>query len=175
MKKILFLLVLAASLTIGLLTQSGCKTVTTITTDPNGNQVTNAVVVFDPIAAQNAISGIAELGVYLAVKQDTNTIAYFQLAATTINGLANAGQFDPVKIEQELNALNVNGLSGPYAQLGVRAALIFYKTAFATVLSEKLDQVKNLKPILLALSGGITSGLSGVGIETKYHLPPTRR
>jgi hypothetical protein len=170
MKK-MFLSLLAVGLIAGCLSQTGCKSVQTVTTDPNGNVVTNAVVVFDPIAAQATISGIAELGVYLAVQQDPSTAAYFKLAVVTLNGLANANTFDPAAIEKALNDLAIKELKNPYAIVGVRAALIFYKNAFSTVVSEKLDQVQNLKPMLLALSGGISSGLSGFNVEIKYNLP----
>jgi hypothetical protein len=174
MKKLLFSLSVVAALAVGLFSQTGCKTVQTVTTDPFGTIVTNEVVVFDSVAAQATVSSMAELGVYMAVMQDTNTIPYFKLAVTALNSLIVEGQFDPGAIEARLKALEVEGLQNPYAMLGVRGALIFYKNAFSTVVAHKLDQTAVLKPILIALSTGISSGMSGQNVQIKYNLPPRK-
>lgn len=145
----------------------GCKTVQT----PNPDGTTNSSVVFDPVAAQATVASIAEIGTYMAVRDNPQSAKYLSLAVVTINSFVQEGQFDPAEIERKLVALKIDGLEDPYAVMGVRAALIFYKNAYASVVAQKLDKAGNLKPILVALSSGISAGLSSASVEVKYNLP----
>lgn len=145
----------------------GCKTVTSNT----GQQA----IIFDPVAAQATASSLAEIGVYLGIQQDPSLKPVFKLAAVAINNLAVNGKFNPAEVEQAINGLAADDLKKPYVAIGLRSALILYKNAFSTAVAQKLDQPAALKPILLAIANGITSGIGGANVELKYNLPPRTR
>jgi hypothetical protein len=144
---------------------TGCKTTAVVT-----NNTTNTVVTFDLQTATNLINGVASLGVYTATQPGTGNpalVPYFRLAAATIGGLTDANTFDPNTIETALTKLSISGLNTEYGVLAIKAALLIYQTAFASVVSQQLDQVTYLKPILMSLTEGIQLGLSSTTSSAK--------
>lgn len=140
---------------IGVIFLSGCTTTTTTT--PAGQTVTTTML--DTNAVISAIQNVVPAAVKAAVNKDPNCGPYLKQVAVLFRAAAMRGDFDPKMIQDSLSQISIKELRTDEAALAEQAALGLYQAFAAQVVSQKLDQVVWLRPVLDALSRAIVAGL----------------
>lgn len=126
----------------------------------------NANAYINPSNTAVIVEGTVEIATLYAMKQDTNTIQYFLAAASALDLILDNGVVDPQQVRETL-AQATAGDSSAETWLVIAAGLNVYRVFAANVVSEKLDQVEYLRPVLIGFRNGIKKGLLGPGVLAK--------
>lgn len=150
-------LTLSAIVAIAALT--GCTTTNPGTTPPPA-QTNTPLSRFDITNTAIAIEGAVEVATLYAIQENPETRKYFVAALTALDLALDGGIVDPQEVREAI-AQNFSEESAQEAWLAVVAGLNIYRAYGARVVSERLDQVQYLRPVLSALRAGILHGLNG--------------
>lgn len=115
---------------------------------------------FDITNAAIAIEGAAEVATLYAIQENPDTRKYFVAAVTALDLALDGGTISPQEVREAI-AQNFEGDAGQEAWLAIVAGLNIYRAYGARVVSERLDQVQYLRPVLMALRTGILHALTG--------------
>jgi len=136
----------------------GCTTTSkTVVTNGQTNVVQTTTLDADRTAA--LVREILPVGVSVAVKQDPNSVAYFEAAEVVINAALDSGNYDAATLSDSLGKISVKELRTPEAEASIQAALGIYRAFFAKAVTDKVDQAAWVAPVLRAISDGIKAGL----------------
>jgi hypothetical protein len=160
------LLTLCAAASMVIAIGCGCKTVQTVTTDSNGNSVTNVSKTLDVPRAASMGKQAATVATTEVLKEHPEWRAQFELAESDLRTLATSpsiGLQDILNIAQRL----------PIAQLQNQDARYAFEGATIVIAGLNLpdlpaDKLAALQPIALAIADGVAAGLAAVPAS-----PPT--
>jgi hypothetical protein len=146
---------------------SGCvstKTVTSVT-DTNGftTFTTNVTRTLDTNEAISLIEAAVPPAVEMVCQKDKNASAYFQQAQLVIRAAAANGQYDVATITNSLSKISIRELRSQNAVMAEEAALSLYQAFAAQAVTQQLDKVVWLRPVLLAVADAIKSGVDLAG------------
>lgn len=129
---------------------TGCKTVVT-------NGVTNTV--FDVQKATNIINAALPPLTKLAVGKYPQARTPLADTAFAFNFVANGSDYSPEALNAVLTSSGLTALDNPDIQAVIDSAVAIYKGMYGDVVTQKLDKVKYLVPLLQSIGSSITQGL----------------
>jgi hypothetical protein len=138
----------------------GCTTSSVITNNPDGTSTTNIVRTVDPVRAQKISKFAAGAGsrIAIAVTKRPELREDFNLAANAIDGLLLAGDFNAQSLREVLAQIDVKPDEDIW--LIAETFLEAYDVFAADVVTQKLDAVQWLAPILRGVRDGLRSATS---------------
>lgn len=150
-----FSILAAAIMACGFLA-TGCAT----TGGTGGGTSTNAAT-FNVTNAAAVIEIAAESATGIVIRKQPESRQYFAAASVALNLLLADGTFDPQQVRERL-AQVIPGEASDETWIAITSALSLYQLYGAAIVSQRLDQIQNLRPILLAFARGIDRGLRDV-------------
>lgn len=157
MKTKLSLVALLGASLIGLSAFVGCKSVTTVTTNPDGTFTTNTTSVIDTnrvdlVAKQAAIDGTADI-----LSTHPQWVSQFQLAANQLNSLATSPTISLDNILTIAQQLPVKELKSQTAKLSFEGATLVISLLDVPQLPSQATA--DLQSIAKAIADGINTGI----------------
>jgi hypothetical protein len=155
-----------SSLTVGLILLapilifaglSGCKSVTTVTTDPFGNSVTNVTKTIDTARVATISRQAATVGTSEVLASHPEWRPQFQLAADNLRLLATSPSISVDSLLQIAQQLPVKELKSQTARLSFEGATLLISAIDVPQLPA--DRLAELQPIALAIADGIVAGM----------------
>lgn len=150
--------ILAATLLLAIIL-AGCTTIKTVTTAPDGSTVTNSTSAFDVTKAVNAINIGVPASVRLAVAKYPQAAPYLRDTVTAIRLFTSGSTYDPAALHAAIATTGIRELKDPDLQAAIDVFAGLYKGFYGDVVTQKLDQVKSLLPILNAIADSIEQAL----------------
>ncbi len=176
MKNKLTLVALVGASLIGLSAFVGCKSATTVTTNPDGTFSTNTTSVIDTnrvdlVAKQAAIDGTQDI-----LATHPQWAPQFQLAADQLNALATSPTISIDNILAIAQQLPVNELKSPTAKLSFEGATLLISLLDVPQLNPQTTA--ELQSVAKAIADGINFGIeknaiAAPPIPTTSNAPPT--
>lgn len=103
--------------------------------------------------------------VRLTVSSNPKSRPYFRAVTVVVDQFALGQTFNPVALNEVISNTSIQAT--PEALAAIDSAVSLYKIFYDDVVALKLDQVKNLRPLLVALSTDIAKGISLPGFAHK--------
>lgn len=106
-----------------------------------------------------AVRALAKDGTYITLTKKPKSRAYFDATVVVFQSAIQSGNYDPVMLKQTLNTIPVTEVrDNDLAKLAIMDVLDLYQETYADVVSQKLDTLIWLKPVLQAAIDGIQKG-----------------
>lgn len=171
MKNKLILVALVGASLIGLSAFVGCKSVTTVTTNPDGTFTTNTTSVIDTnrvalVAKQAAIDGTVDI-----LSTHPQWLPQFQLAANDLNSLATSPTITLNSILTIAQELPVTQLKSNTAKLSFEGATLAISLLDVPQLPS--EATADLQDIAKAIADGINTGIAESALAPPASAPTT--
>jgi hypothetical protein len=174
MKKIkttaLIAMAICAASTLAISVGCGCKSVTTVSTDSNGNSVTNVTKTLDVARASSIAKQAATIATEEVLKAQPQLRPQFELAESDLRTLATSpsiGLQDILNIAERLPIKDLQSQDARYAFEGATIIL-----AGLNIPDLPADKAAKLQPIALAIADGIAMGMAEVPTPAPTSAPP---
>lgn len=112
----------------------------------------------------------AQLATYGVLRTEPDNRPYFETSVLFINTSISKGQYDPDEISRILANISINDKNSEIVFISVTATLGIYRIVWADAVDKNLDKNAYVRPVLEALSRGITLGLNSISTEKKFNL-----
>lgn len=122
---------------------------------------------FDLNKAVAAIDVTIPPAVRIVISKQPAAKPYLEAAVTGIDQFALGAKFDPDALNKAITAATNGQVSSPEVLAAIDTAVGLYKLYYDDVVQQKLDQNKNLKPLLQALADAIRKALLSPALHAR--------
>jgi hypothetical protein len=149
---------------------AGCKSTTTVTTDPFGNSITNVTKTIDTARIATISRQAATVGTSEVLASHPEWRPQFQLAADNLRLLATSPSISLDTLLAIAQQLPVKELKSQTARLSFEGATLLISAIDVPELPA--DRLAELQPIALAIAEGIVAGMPALPSPVSAPLPP---